>query len=145
VTSLKRSATYLVLLVSYSGFFYAVADCQQTDTRVNSTTATAMTCSFDLTLPDTVSLLSHTSTDTEASYRMIEPENTRVVLGSVSEQLTARGWRLEPSSGDKTSSGDKAASTRVYLCETSQQRLQVSFAPVAKSRIYTLSLQRLIK
>ncbi|MGL4608298.1 MAG: hypothetical protein ACRCYY_01240 [Trueperaceae bacterium] len=99
-----------------------------------------MTCPFELSLPESLSILSHNLTETSNTYRILKPEDQRALLASVREQLLAQGWTRAPTQPARNTRG---SSQMIYQCKTFGQHLQVSFSAVGKSNIYTLSLKHL--
>jgi hypothetical protein len=85
-------------------------------------------CNFTVQLPDTMTIMSSTVTERDASYQLVQPD--RNVLGEVRAQLQNQGWtKLDTTKGI----------TR-YSCADSSV-LQVSLEPVGKSLIYILKLE----
>jgi hypothetical protein len=91
------------------------------------------TCAFDITFPESVSVISSTVTESEASYQLINPQVN--VLLEVETQLQPQGWtKLET-----TTNKAKNSSETLFSCAQGG-KLHVTFGPTGRSLIYVLRL-----
>ena len=90
-------------------------------------------CPFVLALPDTLTVISSTVGESEASYQLLEPG--RGVLSEVRQQLEKQGWTRTETTTDKL----KGLSETLYTC-TGGGSIKVKFGPIGKSRMYALRL-----